>query len=151
MDRHPSVAVRNRALRSLLRFRAQQHRWSAFLHRLRITPDRIEVNELAVILCCFLGPNLLHCLNALAQYLPSTPEIGAMIFHLLAIPTAADSENYAAVRDHVERRDLLRQQNRIALDDETDSSAELDPLGGDGRRGQCDELVVRVPILGRQI
>ena len=135
----------------LLGLGAEQDRRSTRLDRLRIAPHGAEVDKLAVIFGDFLGPDFLHRLDALAQNLPALFEIGAVIFHLLGVPATADAEDDAAVGDDVERRDLFRQHDRIALDDEADTGAELDALGGYRGGGQSNELIVRVPILGGQI
>src|SRR5205807_5969362 len=119
------------------------------LHRLGIAPDLVEPDELAVELRLARGPDLLHREHALAEEPPPLLERGAVVLHLLGVPAAADAEEDAAVREAIERGDLLRGRDRIALDDEADAGPEPEPLGRPGRRHQRDEGIVGGPVIPR--
>jgi hypothetical protein len=51
---------------------------------------------------------------------------GAVIFHFLGIPAAADAEQKAALRHLVQRSDKLGGLDRVALDNEADGCAQLE-------------------------
>src|SRR5262245_29417108 len=87
-------------------------------------PDRVEVDELAVILGFVLRPDLLHRQHAFAQQLPADRVAGAVVLHLLDVPTTPDAEDEPAVGEVVDAGDLLCQGDRVAFDDEADAGAE---------------------------
>ena len=91
------------------------------LDRLRPAPDRVEVDVLAVVGGLVLGPDRLHRLDALAHQREAAVRIGAVVLHLLAVPTRADAEQEAPARQPVDARDLLRRDDRVALDHEADA------------------------------
>src|SRR5207302_10054806 len=105
---------------------ADEYRRLRLLHGLWPRPDRIKVDVFAVKLGGVFGPDLLHGQHAFTQHLPSHRRSRPVILHLLAVPSAADAEEHATAGDEVGGRDLLREHNWIALDDETDARAELD-------------------------
>ena len=74
-----------------------------------------------------------------------------MVAHLLAIPAAADPELEPAARQMVDRCDLLRGRDRVALDDQADAAADPQRRGRLRRRRQRDEQVVGVAVLARQL
>jgi hypothetical protein len=61
------------------------------LHRLRPTPYRVEIHELAMVARLLLGPERFDRLDPLAQQLPSRLEGRPVIFHLHGVPAAADA------------------------------------------------------------
>ena len=69
-----------------------------------------------------------------------------MICGLFAEPAGADAEQESAAAEEIERRDLLGQQQRVALGDEHDAGAELDALrharGAGERHERIDEVRV---------
>src|SRR5262249_45469627 len=69
----------------------------------------------------------------------------------LAIPPGADAELQAPAGEVVDAGDLLGGEDRVALDDEADPTAHAKPGRRLGRRGERDEEVVAVPVLGRQM
>ena len=85
---------------------------------LGVLPDGVEVDELAVILGRLLGPQLLHRQHTLAHDLEARVVAGAVILHLLDVPTAADAEDEAAAGELVEAGDRFRGDDRVALRDE---------------------------------
>src|SRR6184192_3727222 len=121
------------------------------LHGLREAPDRIEVDELAVILGALVLPDRLHGLDPLAQEPPARLEVRAVVRHLLDVPPGADAENGATVGEGVEARDLFGEHDRIALDDEVDTGGEPELLRRSGRERERDERVVRAIVLAWQI
>ena len=96
-------------------------------------------------------PDGLHGAHAFAEQRPACPRIGAVIGDLLAQPANPNSEQKPAAREHVETGDFLGQHDRIALNDQTDPRAELDPAGHSRGSAQRDERVERVPVFARQI
>jgi hypothetical protein len=74
-----------------------------------------------------------------------------VVSHLLPVPARADAEQEAPSRHVVERRHLLRRDDRIALDHEADAGAELQPLRDRRRGGERDERVEDVAVLARQL
>jgi hypothetical protein len=74
-----------------------------------------------------------------------------VIGHLLAVPAGADAEQEASARDVVERRHLLGESDRVALDDEADAGADQEPLGRRGGRSERDEGVEEAVIPARKL
>src|SRR5207244_9763103 len=145
--REPAVAEIHHALQRVPALAAQQHRRVWFLRGLRVRPDRIEVDELAVVLRLVLRPDLLHREDPLAEEPEARLEGGPVFLHLFSVPPSPDAEQEASVGEQVEARDRLRQRDRIVLDDETDPGPELQVLRRGRRGGEPDEWVERVGIL----
>src|SRR5262249_6952680 len=96
------------------------------------------------------GPYALHLKYTLAQKPPAGAKLRPVFLHFLGVPAAADAEEEPPAREHVERRDLLRGGDRVALDEEADAAPDLEPRGDGGRGRERDEEVVRVPVLPGQ-
>src|ERR1700737_3208916 len=75
----------------------EQNRRMRLLHRLRPTPNRVEIHELTMVARLLLGPERFNRLDPLAQQLPSPLEGRPMIFHLLGVPAAANAEYHPAI------------------------------------------------------
>jgi hypothetical protein len=110
-----------------------------------------KFNHLAVKFRLLLGPQRLHRQDALAYQLEAGVIAGAVVFHLLDVPAAADSELEAPARQTVEAGDLLGGDDRVALGNEADADAEAQFLRDRSGERQCDERVVRVGIARRQL
>src|SRR5204862_4150206 len=123
--RDPAVAVRQRPAGGVREHAADDDGRVRLLHRLRPGHHRAEIDDLAVIFRLVLGPDCLHCLVLLTHLLEARGVDGAMVFHLVLIPAAADPEQEPAAGYLVEGRDELGGLDRVALDDETDAGAEL--------------------------
>ena len=78
----------------------------------------------------------LHGLLQPVETFARAREVEAVADVLDVVPRGADAEDGPAVRDHVERRDHLGEECRIAIRDSGDECAELYPLG---TRGQSPE------------
>src|SRR5262249_6133536 len=78
-------------------------------------PDRIEIDELAMKLSLLLGPKRLHCQHALAQQLETGLIAGAMVFHLIDIPTTTDRKNEPAARELIEACHRFCGDDRVSL------------------------------------
>ena len=63
--------------------------------------------------------------HELPRHLPAVLELDAVIGHFLRVPAAPDAEEEAARRDAVERRNGLRQRDRMVLGEETHGRADL--------------------------
>jgi hypothetical protein len=98
-----------------------------------------------------LGPQFLHGEYPLAQQSEARLVLGAVIFHLIDVPTAAHGKDEATTRKLVEACHRLRCGDRVALGDETDAGAEPQALGC--RRGERErnEGIVRVFVALRQL
>ena len=70
-------------------------------------------------------------------------EVDPVVLRFGPVPPEAHAERDAPVRQGVERRHLLGQQDRVVLGHEQDSGAEPDPLGDRGRHGQRHERIQR--------
>ena len=114
-------------------------------------PNLLEVDELAVVLRLVVAPDCLHRLDALAQAFPPSREVGAVIFHFLAVPAATDAEDHSSVRKRIEAGDLLGERNDVALDDQADAAADLDLLRRRGGERHRHEQVVVVVVVLRQV
>ena len=68
---------------------------------------------------------------------------------LLAQPSRADSEQHAAARVRVQRRELLGKRERLMLGHETDTGGEFQILGDGGRHAKCDHLIGHREVLWR--
>ncbi len=121
------------------------------LGRLGVGPDRVEIDHLAVILGLLLGPQRLHRQDALAHQPEAGVVAGAVVFHFLDVPAAADPEDDAAAGELVEAGDAFRGNDRIALGDQADAGAEQQLLGRRRGEGQRDERVVGVGIAPGQL
>src|SRR4051794_18905501 len=102
------------------------------LDRLRPAPDPVEVDMLAVVGGLILGPDHLHRLDPLAHDGETPLRVRAVILHLLDVPAGSHAEEEPAAREAIERGDLLRGDDRVALDDEADAGREEYALGGGG-------------------
>ena len=74
-----------------------------------------------------------------------------MVAHLLAVPAGSDAELEPSAREVVDARHGLRGDDRVVLGHKADPApdAELRRRSRRGRQG--DELVVAMPVLGRQV
>src|SRR5688500_12287491 len=97
------------------------------------------------------GPDLLHCKDPLAKYLPPPFESGSMIFHLFDIPPAADAEDEATVREPIKSGHLFGSDYRVALNNQADARRHFKTLCRKSSSRQGDKRVVSVPILLRQV
>src|SRR6185312_13157847 len=144
--REPAVAILDDAAQRVIRLAAQEDRRMRALRRLGPGPDRIEPDHLAAIGGGLLGPDLLHRENAFAHQLEPRLVLGAVVFHLLDVPAAADAKDEPPARQPVEAGDAFRGDDRVALGNEADAGAEHQLLGRRCREAQRDERVVRVRI-----
>jgi len=83
-----------------------------------------------------LGPDLLHRLDPLTHQFEAGLEDGAVVFHLVLVPAAADPEQKAAVGHLIERSDELGGLDRVALLHQADAGPDLELRRGDRGRGQ---------------
>ena len=106
----------------------------------------VEVDELAVILGLFLGPDRLHRLDAFARQLVAAGEDSAVVLDLVLVPAVADAEQEAAVGQLVDRRDDLGGDDGIALGEQGDAGADLElgrhRRGGVERQERIHDVVV---------
>ena len=127
------------------------HTGSGLLHRLGPRPDALEVDELAVEGGLVVRPDLAHRQHALAHDREAPRRVGAVVAHLLEVPAGADAELEAPAGEVVERRRLVGEHDRVALDDQRDAGADAQALGRGRDRAQRHERVERVRVLARQL
>jgi hypothetical protein len=108
---------------------------------------RIEIHELAVIFRLGFGPDFLHRLDRFAHPLEAGRIDGAVVFHFVLVPAAADAEQEPSVTHLVDRRDEFGGLDNVALLNERHAGAEFDSLGHLTRRGQNHERVHGVVVL----
>src|SRR5579859_6568649 len=122
-----------------------------FLLGLRIEPNRVEVDELAVEPGLFLGPERLHGEHALAQQLEAGLVLRAVVRHLLDVPAAADRKFEAATRELIEAGDGFRGDDRVVLRHQTDAGPDAKRARRRRREGERDEGIVSVLVAFRQL
>src|SRR5579884_1704333 len=148
--RDPAVAIFDDAPQGVVALAAQQNRRMRLLLRLRPRPDRVEIDHRAVEGGFLFRPQRLHRQDPLAHQLEAGGVAGAVVFHFLDVPAAADAEDEAPARQPVEAGDAFRGDDRVALGNETDAGAEHELLRRRGGKGQRDERVVGVRVAFRQ-
>ena len=74
-----------------------------------------------------------------------------MVLHLFPVPAGTDAEHEAAVRDHIQRGNFLRQGDGIPLDHQADARAQTDAFGDRGAGAERHERIVGVPVHLRQV
>jgi chemotaxis protein methyltransferase CheR len=149
--RVPAVAIAHRASGSPWKGAAEQHRRMRLLNRLRPCHHRIEIDELTVVLRLLLRPDFLHRLDRFAYPLEAGGINGAVIFHFVLVPAAANAKQKPSVADQVDRGDQLGGLDRVPLLNERHPGAEFDGLRGLTGRRQHHERVHGVVILFGQI
>jgi len=75
---------------------------------------RVEIDELAVVLRRLLRPDFLHRLDGLAHPLEARRIDGAVVFHFVLVPAAADAKQEAADEEGTHAR--LRAHFRELID-----------------------------------
>jgi hypothetical protein len=74
-----------------------------------------------------------------------------VVLGLLDVPAVADTEVDAPARQLIERCDLLRRVDRVALGTEVDARAQPDARRHGRRGGEGDDRIHRAPVLLRQV
>jgi hypothetical protein len=74
-----------------------------FLHRFGPGDHRIEIDELAVMFRILLRPDFLHRLDRFAHPLEAGRIDGAVVFHFVLVPAAADAEQEPSLACLVDR------------------------------------------------
>ena len=149
--RHPPVGVTDDALEDLGPAAAEDDRRVWLLHRLWVRPHGAEVDQVAVVLGSVVGPDGLHRFDLLPEQLPAGPEVGAVVGHLLAIPSGSDPEDESSVGGEVQAGDLFGRVDGVALDDQADACGDTQRLAGHGGDGERDEGIHGVPVVLRQL
>src|SRR5262245_5264976 len=121
------------------------------LARFRITPDRIEVDKLAVIFGRLLTPDDLHGFDPLPQYLPAALKRSAVVLHFLSVPPTTDTEDQASVGELIDCGNFLGQNDGIMFNHEANPTAHFDGLGHRCRSHERDKEIMGVPIVFRQV
>src|SRR5215218_2167378 len=122
-------------------------RRARLLHRFGPDADRVEVYVLTVKLRLVFGPDLYHRPDALVRQLTAGAGVGAVIFHLFAVPTHA--EDYSSSGYEVQACDFLSFDYRIPLDYQGYPRAEEQAFGCSG--GKRDEGVKGSVVSARQL
>ena len=116
------------------------------LDGLRILDDRTEVDLVAVVLGLLSSPDGLHGLDPLTHQTEATGRVGAVVGHLLQVPSGTDPEQEPAVRQDVDRGNLLSGVDRVPLDDQGDASSQFEAIGDRCPRGKAGERVEGVVV-----
>src|SRR5215472_9543277 len=104
-----------------------------FLDGLRPGHHRRKVDQLAMVFRLVHAPNRLHCLELLAHFLETGLVDRTVVFHLLGLPPATDTEDKASSGNLVKRGDELCSLDGVALNHEAETRREPEPRGP-GRR-----------------
>ncbi len=149
--RHPAVAVRDRPPRAVRKRTTDDDRWMRCLDRFRPGEHRSERDERAMILRSLLGPDRFHRLDPFADQFPTAFEIGrAVVCHFFGVPSATDAKQKPASRHLIERGHQLGGLYRIALDHQTNASAQLNRFCHRGRERQRNERIHAFRVFARQ-
>src|SRR5262245_43595801 len=73
------------------------------------------------------------------------------MLHLFSVPPATDPKEQAAARELIHRRYLFGQDNRIALNYETNATAKFDSVSGGRCRYEGDKEIIGMPVIAGQI
>ncbi len=102
-------------------------------------------------LSLLLGPKRLHRQHALAQQLETGLIAGAMVLHLLDVPTPTDRKNEPAAGKLVEARNRFGGDDRVSLRHEGNARPDLESARRCRGERQCDERIVGMGIALRQL
>jgi hypothetical protein len=112
---HPAVAEVQHPVLGAGAVAAHQHRRVRSLDGLGPRPDRIEVNEAAVVLGRIFGPDPAHGVDPVGEQCHPGPWIGAVVAQFLAVPSGPHAEQEAPLGDAVQARHRLRGDDRVPL------------------------------------
>src|SRR6185436_17840489 len=132
----PAVAETRRPPQGGLAVAADPDRRVRLLNGLGPTVERLESIELAREGRGTLRPQRLEDADVLVSYRAPPLELRrAERLELLAHPSHADAERDASLREHVDRRERLRRQHRVAVGHDHHARDQAQPrgLGGDER------------------
>src|SRR5262249_61199268 len=73
-----------------------------------------------------IGPERLHGLNGLPRLRPAVGKIASHNLRLFFVPASTDAKEKPALGEVVQRRDFLRQQERIAFRDQRNAGTQLE-------------------------
>jgi hypothetical protein len=99
----------------------------------------------------FLGPDLLHRVNPLAQQRHAGLRVGAVVAHLLEVPPGSHADGGPTAGDVVEAGYLLGRGDGVAFDQQEDPGAHHEPLGAHRRRGEGHERIECPVVLPREL
>src|SRR5262249_44359871 len=103
--------------------------WVGLLNRFGEGADKRKVIKLAVELCLLLGPEFLHGPDSLPRLPPGVGSVPPHDCRLFLVPTCTDTKQKPATGVVVQGRDLLGEQQRVVLWDQTNPCAELERPG----------------------
>src|SRR5579864_2647488 len=126
---------------------ADVDRHAAALHRLGKTLEVMKIEVLAVEAGYILAPQGTHRGDRLVGARAALMEVQAERVELLLEPAAADAQDDAAARKHVERGDLLGDVERMALRENQDAGGEPDAAGDRGGVGERQQRVGNRDVL----
>src|SRR5262249_17207834 len=149
--REPAVAKLHHALERMVALAAKEQRRVRLLLWLGIEPGLVEVDELPMEFRFLLGPQFLHGEYPLAQQFEACLVPGAVVFHLIDVPTPAHGKDKATTRELVEARRRLRRDDRGTVGDEAEARAEPQVLGCRRSERERYEGIVRVFVALRQL
>ena len=121
------------------------------LHRFGPGDHRIEMHELPVVFRLGFGPDFLHRLDGFAHPLEAAGIDGAVVFHFVLVPAAADAKQEPSLAHLVDRGDQLGGLDRVALLHQQNAGPEFYSFGNLAGRGQHHERVHGVSVLFGQV
>src|SRR5215831_5805282 len=128
-DRHPGIAPCHDALEDPTgRNRPQDNGRMRLLGWLRERADGGKIIILPVVLGLLLGPEGLHRHDGLLGLRPAVREVASHDLRLLFEPACSYAKEKPATGEVIECGDLLGQEERVALWDQTNPCPELDRL-----------------------
>ena len=136
VHRQPAVADQRGAALGRRAVATDEQAGLRLLHRLGVEHHRREVEELAVVLDHVLRPEATADVDGLVDPTAAGVEVEAGDLPLLLQPAGADAELDPTARDHVERGDGARGDERVAQPDVVDVGAEAHVLRGRRDRSQ---------------
>src|SRR5262249_51530761 len=142
--REPAVAKLHHALERMVALAAKEQRRVRLLLWLGIEPGLVEVDEFPMEFGFLLGPQFLHGEYPLAQQFEARLVLGAVVLHLIDVPTAAHGKDETTTGELVEARHRLCRDDWVALGDEADARAEPQALGCRRGERERDKGIVRV-------
>src|SRR4029453_8556895 len=127
---HPAIAVGDHAAKDIAsRHGADIDRGMRLLHGLGKGDHRGKIVELAVTLGLLLAPELLHDQDGFPSLAPAMVKVAPHNFTLLAEPSCPNAKDESTTREVIECRDLLGEEQRMVLGDETHAGPQLNTCG----------------------
>lgn len=127
---------------------AQPDRWAWLSNRFGPGIQCVEIDEFTVKFGLLIRPDLRHLRQPVPLQCDPGSGIGAVIAHFLTEPADTDAELESPSRRHIETRHFLGEDDRVALNYQSDRGADLQSpchRGGERQRDERVEITVVAP------